>query len=100
MPSASHDAASSASDYVPPRRIAADKSATARSARMARSAALVRMEGHPPRNRLHRIERAVERHQQEEQEVNDGKHPRERDVQAFRRLQSEVAERDERHREQ
>src|ERR1700733_3080709 len=80
----------------------ASSSAIASSASALRAAGLtsVRMVGHPVRHGLHSIELAVDRHQQEEQEIDRREEARQVHVQTFRRLQPEIAERDEGHGEQ
>src|SRR6516165_462378 len=61
--------------------------------RLAPRSASVRMVGHPLGHGLHGIETRVERHEQEEQEIDGGEDARQDDVQAFRRLHAEVTER-------
>src|SRR5262249_21009191 len=97
-------AASSAAPAAAPCASTAATNAAAGSARARRAAlparrralrpASVRMVSHPLRHGPHGIETRVERHEQEEQEIDGGEDARQDDVQAFRRLQAEVAERD------
>src|ERR1700729_1189150 len=75
-------------------------SALARRSASSSAGLLMGMESDPLGHRLHRAEARVPRHQQEEQEIDDGKDAREKHVEAFGRLQCEIAEYHERQRKQ
>src|SRR5882724_1556988 len=57
---------------------------------------LMRMVGHPLRHGFRRAHSRIDRHQYEEGEVQNAEYPGEHHVRAFGRLQSQIAERNER----
>src|SRR5256885_9990730 len=80
-------AASSAAHAPCVAAAAADSSDAARNPPLPRPAS-VRMEDHSVGHGLHRVDAAVERHEQEEREVDGRENARQHHIQAFRRLQA------------